>query len=347
MAEIMEVRNKKLILKDYVSGFPKESDMDVISSGTINLKLPEDSKGVLVKNLFLAADPHLRPLMKKADNFSVLQSFTPGSPLHGYGVARIVDSKHQDFKEGELVWGITGWEEYTIITSPETLFKIHHDDVPLSYYTGILGMPGLTAYAGFFHVCAPKRGERVFISAAAGAVGQLVGQFAKLSGCYVVGSVGTQAKVDLVKNKFGFDDAFNYKEEPDLDAALKRYFPEGIDIYFELVGGKMLDAVLLNMKVHGRIAVCGMISQYTLDNHEGITNIMSLVYKRIRMQGYNVVDYYDLYHKYVEFILPCIREGKISCVEDIVEGLESGALALVRVFRGLNIGKQVVSLAKE
>ncbi|XP_028783589.1 2-alkenal reductase (NADP(+)-dependent)-like [Neltuma alba] len=347
----MEVTNKKLILKDYVSGFPKESDMEVICTDRINLKLPEEnsSKGaVLVKNLFLAADPHLRPLMKKADNFSVLQSFTPGTPLYGYGVAKIVDSKHPDFKEGDLVWGITGWEEYTLITAPETLFKIHNtddDDVPLSYYSGILGMPGLTAYAGFFNVCAPKRGERVFISAAAGAVGQLVGQFAKLSGCYVVGSVGSQDKVDLVKKKFGFDDAFNYKEEPDLDAALKRYFPEGIDIYFELVGGKMLDAVLVNMKVHGRIAVCGMISQYTLDKPEGITNITSLVYKRIRMQGYNVVDYYHLYHKYLDFILPYIKEGKISCVEDIVDGLENGALALVRVFRGLNIGKQVVSLA--
>lgn len=126
-----------------------------------------------------------------------------------------------------------------------------------------------------------------------------------------------------------------------------RYFPKGIDIYFELVGGKMLDAVLLNMRVHGRIAVCGMISQYTLDKHEGVTNIVSLIYKRIRMQGYNVVDYYHLYPKFLDLILPYLREGKISCVEDIVNGLENGAAALVRVFSGQNIGKQVVSLANE
>ncbi|KAF7840353.1 2-alkenal reductase (NADP(+)-dependent)-like [Senna tora] len=275
-----EVRNKKLILRDYVSGFPKQSDMSVTTDSTIKLKLQQHSKGVLLKNLFLAADPHLRPLMKKSDNFSVLQSFTPGSALFGFGVAKIVDSKHPDFKEGDYVWGITGWEEYTVVTATETLFKIQHTDVPLSYYTGILGMPGLTAYAGFYDVCAPKRGENVFISAAAGAVGQLVGQFAKLAGCYVVGSVGTQDK-------------------------------------------------------------------YTLDEPEGVKNVASIIYKRIRMQGYNVVDYYKEYPKFLEMILPYIREGKIVCVEDIVEGLENGAEALVRVFSGRNIGKQLVSLAIE
>ncbi|KAK7287267.1 hypothetical protein RIF29_00461 [Crotalaria pallida] len=329
-----DVRNKQLILRDYVSGFPKESDFDVTSNSTIKLKLDDDnSKVVLVKNLFLAADPHLRALMKKsADNLS---------PLFGYGVAKVVDSRHPDYEEGDFVWGITGWEEYSIITSPEHMFKIQHtDDIPLSYYTGILGMPGLTAYAGFFEVSAPKKGECMFISAAAGGVGQLVGQFAKLMGCYVVGSAGSKEKVDLLKNKFGFDEAFNYKEEHDLDAALKRYFPQGIDIYFELVGGKILDAVLLNMRVHGRIAVCGMISQYTREEHEAVTNTTCLISKRIRMQGLNVVDYYHLYPKFLEILLPQIRQGKISCVEDIVEGLENGAGALIRVFSGHNIGKQ-------
>nr|XP_029146547.1 2-alkenal reductase (NADP(+)-dependent) isoform X3 [Arachis hypogaea] len=347
MAE-KDVRNKQLLLRHYVSGFPKESDMFVSSDSTIKLKLGDDSKGVvLVKNLFLAADPHLRPLMQKDDKFSVSQSFIPGSnfvqPLYGFGVSRILDSKHQDFQEGDYVWGVTGWEEYSIISSPENLFKIHHHtDVPLSYYTGILGMPGLTAYSGFFEVCGPKKGEYVFVSAAAGAVGQLVGQFAKLIGCYVVGSAGSKDK-----SKFGFDEAFNYKEEHDLGAALKRYFPQGIDIYFELVGGKMLDAVLMNMRVHGRIAVCGMISQYTKEEHEGIKNTACLIYKRIRMQGFNVVDYYPLYPKFLEFLLPQIRNGEISCVEDIVGGLENGAAALVRVFNGHNIGKQVLSLIND
>ncbi|XP_057426191.1 NADPH-dependent oxidoreductase 2-alkenal reductase-like [Lotus japonicus] len=209
------------------------------------------------------------------------------------------------------------------------------------------GMPGLTAFAGLFEVGSPKKGENVFVSAASGAVGQLVGQFAKLTGCYVVGSAGTKGKVDLLKNKFGFDGGFNYKEEPDLDKALKRHFPEGIDIYFENVGGKTLDVVLLNMRVHGRIPVCGMISQYNLAQQEGVQNLAHLIYKRIRMQGFMFSDFYHLYPKFLEFVLPHIREEKIVYVEDIAEGLEIGPAAVVGLFSGRNVGKQVLVVARE
>jgi len=226
-------------------------------------------------------------------------------------------------------------------------FKIQHTDVPLSYYTGLLGMPGMTAYVGFYEICSPKKGETVYVSAASGAVGQLVGQFAKMMGCYVVGSAGSKEKVDLLKTKFGFDYAFNYKEEPDLSAALKRCFPNGIDIYFENVGGKMLDAVLMNMNMHGRIAVCGMISQYNLENQEGVHNLSNIIYKRIRIQGFVVSDFYDEYSKFLEFLHPHIKEGKITYVEDVADGLEKGPEALVGLFHGKNVGKQVVVIARE
>ncbi|KAM4105655.1 hypothetical protein ACB094_04G008100 [Castanea mollissima] len=340
-----EVSNKQVIFKDYFTGFPKESDM-YLTTSTIKLKVPEGSNGVLLKNLYLSCDPVMRILMQRVvpKGFS---NYTPGSPINGYGVAKVLDSGHPDFKAGDLVWGSARWEEYSLITATEGLRKITHSDVPLSYYTGLLGMPGMTAYAGFHEVCSPKKGEYVFVSAASGAVGQLVGQFAKLLGCYVVGSAGSKEKVDLLKNKFGFDDAFNYKEEHDLDAALKRYFPEGIDIYFENVGGETLDAVLLNMRDHGRIAVCGMISQYNLDQPEGVKNLMCLIYKRIHMTGFTVRDYYHLYPKFLDTVLPYIKEGKIAFVEDIAEGLESGPAALVGLFSGRNIGKQVVVIARE
>ncbi|KAL6976100.1 2-alkenal reductase (NADP(+)) [Sarracenia purpurea var. burkii] len=208
-------------------------------------------------------------------------------------------------------------------------------------------MHGTTAYAGFYEVCSPKKGEFVFVSAASGAVGQLVGQFAKLLGCYVVGSAGTKEKVDLLKNKFGFDEAFNYKEEPDLVAALKRYFPDGIDIYFENVGGKMLDAVLINMRLHGRISVCGLISQYNLNQPEGVHNLFYLIMKRIHMEGFSVADYYHIYPKILDTILPQIKEGKIVYVEDIIEGLENGPAALVGLFSGHNVGKQVGVVSRE
>ncbi|XP_065860835.1 2-alkenal reductase (NADP(+)-dependent)-like [Euphorbia lathyris] len=342
-----EVRNQQVLLKNYVNGFPKESDMEIVTS-SVKLKIPESTKdAVLVRNLYLSCDPYMRSFMNSHNNSSLFPSYQPGKPIRGFGVVKIVESTHPNYKKGDLGWGFTEWEEYTLILSPELLIKIDHTDLPLSYYTGILGMPGMTAYGGFYEVCNPKAGEKVYVSAAAGAVGQLVGQFAKLMGCYVVGSAGSQQKVDLLKNKFGFDEAFNYKEEPDLNVALKRYFPEGIDIYFENVGGKMLDAVLLNMRTRGRIAVCGMISQYNVTQPEGIYNLTSIIYKLVRMQGFVASDYYSEYAKFMDIVVPYLKEGKIEYVEDIVEGLEKGPAALVGLFTGQNVGKQVVLVSHE
>ncbi|KAE8714455.1 NADP-dependent alkenal double bond reductase P1 [Hibiscus syriacus] len=347
MAGEESVTNKQVVLKNHVSaGLPKESDME-IKETSIQLKVPEGTKdAILVKNLYLSCDPYMRNRMKKLEG-SYASSFQIGSPISGYGVAKVVDSTHSGYKKGDLIWGMTGWEEYTLITAPDGLFKIQHTDVPLTYYTGLLGMAGMTAYAGFYEVCSPKKGEYVYVSAASGAVGQLVGQFAKLFGCYVVGSAGSKEKIDLLKNKFGFDAAFNYKEEPDLDAALKRCFPEGIDIYFENVGGKMLDAVLANMRVHGRIAACGMISQYNNEQLDAVHNLMYIVPKRVRMQGFIVGDFYHLYPKYLEMIIPYIKEGKITYVEDKAEGLESAPAALIGLFTGLNVGKQLVVVSHD
>ncbi|KAG7623823.1 putative 2-alkenal reductase (NAD(P)(+)) [Arabidopsis thaliana] len=342
------VANKQVILRDYVTGFPKESDL-IFTDSTIDLKIPEGSKTVLVKNLYLSCDPYMRIRMGKPDpgTAALAPHYIPREPIYGFSVSKVIDSGHPDYKKGDLLWGLVGWGEYSLITPDFSHYKIQHTDVPLSYYTGLLGMPGMTAYAGFYEICSPKKGETVFVSAASGAVGQLVGQFAKIMGCYVVGSAGSNEKVDLLKNKFGFDDAFNYKAEPDLNAALKRCFPEGIDIYFENVGGKMLDAVLLNMKLHGRIAVCGMISQYNLEDQEGVHNLANVIYKRIRIKGFVVSDYFDKHLKFLDFVLPYIREGKITYVEDVVEGLENGPSALLGLFHGKNVGKQLIVVARE
>ncbi|KAM0000182.1 putative oxidoreductase [Helianthus debilis subsp. tardiflorus] len=338
-----QVNNKQIILKNYVNGFPKESDMLLNASATIRLSLPEGSNAVLVKNLYLSCDPYMQFRMRESN----AGSFTPGSPIQGFGVAKVLDSQHSNFKKGDLVWGLTGWEEYSVVYTVGFLFKIEHTDVPLSYYTGILGMQGITAYAGFNVICAPKKGECVFVSAAAGAVGQLVGQFAKLSGCYVVGSAGSKEKVDMLKNKCGFDEAFNYKEEQDLDAALKRYFPNGIDIFFDNVGGKMLEAVLLNMRFNGRITACGMISQYNLEQEEGVRNLYQIIVKGVQIQGLIANNYLHMFPKYMEMIIPLIKQGKICYMEDIAEGLESAPAALVGLFSGRNVGKQVVVVARE
>ncbi|KAH7573384.1 hypothetical protein JRO89_XS03G0135000 [Xanthoceras sorbifolium] len=180
---VMMKSNKQVIFRDYVSGFPKESDMYVTSTATIKTKVEQWSKAVVVKNLYLSCDPYMRILMNKHQDNNVFTSFTPGS---GFGVAEVVDSGKEELKKGDLIWGMTGWEEYTIISpSDDTLFKIPNTC-----------MPGMTAWVGFYEVCCPKRGEYVYVSAASGAVGQLVGQFAKLMGCYVVGSAGSKEKVN-------------------------------------------------------------------------------------------------------------------------------------------------------
>eukprot|EP01018_Ginkgo_biloba_P011402 Gb_28524 [translate_table: standard] len=340
-----EVYNKQVIFKHFITGMPKESDM-LLNSTKFTFQLNAGSQDLLVKNLYLSCDPYMRTRMRDISS-NLFPSFIPGSVMNGYGVAKVVLSNHPDFEVDDLVTGFTVWEEYSIIPVGKKLFKIKYTDIPLSYYVGVSGMPGLTAYAGFYELSSPKAGEKVFVSAASGAVGQLVGQFAKLLGCYVVGSAGSKEKVELLKNKLGFNDAFNYKEEPDLNATLKRYFPNGIDIYFENVGGDMLEAVLENMNVHGRIAVCGMISQYNIEESTGIKNLVNLVLKRIRMEGFIEGDYLHMYPQFVEKIRSYLKEGKIIYIEDIVEGLENAPSALVGLFQGKNIGKQVVHLCNE
>ncbi|XP_042018610.1 (+)-pulegone reductase-like isoform X1 [Salvia splendens] len=202
-----EISNKQVILSNYVKTSVKESDLSLRTS-KIQLKIPSGCDGaVLVKNLYLSIDPFILVLMKNQE--LDLPSFTLDSPIYGFGVSKVLDSSHPNFKTGELVWGFTGWEEYNLIKDPDQLFKVQDKDLPLSYFIGILGMPGMTAYVGFFKFCSPKKGETVYVSAASGAVGQLVGQFAKIAGCYVVGSAGSKEKVDLLKIKFRFDEAFN------------------------------------------------------------------------------------------------------------------------------------------
>ncbi|KAG6400030.1 hypothetical protein SASPL_141518 [Salvia splendens] len=344
-----EISNKQVILSNYVKTSVKESDLSLRTS-KIQLKIPSGCDGaVLVKNLYLSIDPFILVLMKNQE--LDLPSFTLDSPIYGFGVSKVLDSSHPNFKTGELVWGFTGWEEYNLIKDPDQLFKVQDKDLPLSYFIGILevmrctnlrlkinvfrviilGMPGMTAYVGFFKFCSPKKGETVYVSAASGAVGQLVGQFAKIAGCYVVGSAGSKEKsafalmkVDLLKIKF-------------------RYFPDGIDIYFDNVGGKMLEAVLNSMRLNGRVALCGMISQYnSLEQPEGVHNLINALVKQVHMEGFFTSDHYHLYPKFLEMVVPLIKEEKITYVEDIAEGIESAPGALFGLYSGRNVGKLLV-----
>ncbi|KAK4708592.1 hypothetical protein R3W88_029517 [Solanum pinnatisectum] len=344
----MMLGNKQVVLKNYVEGYPKESDFELRSS-MISSHIPQGSKGLFVKNLYLACDPYMRHRMSRHESSDVplLASFNPGSVIIGLGVAKVIKSADADFEEGDYIWGMTAWEDYTLILNTNGLFNIKYTDVPLSYYAGILGMPGLAAYIGFNNLCSAKEGDVVYVSSAAGGVGQLVGQFAKMKGCYVVGSASTDDKVHLLKSQLGFDDAFNYKQGNDLAGALKRYFPKGIDVYFENVGGNMLEEVLLHMNLYGRIAVSGMISQYNLKKPDGIHNLFCLISKRLRMEGFSEFDFRHKVPEYLEFAIQLIREKKLLFVEDIAEGLENAASAFVGIYHGRNVGKQIIQVSTD
>ncbi|KAL8216967.1 hypothetical protein R6Q57_023804 [Mikania cordata] len=341
------VENKQIVLKSYVNGSPVETDLELKHGNRIKLEAPKGSNGVLVKNLYLSCDPYMRGRMQDF-HASYIRPFRPASVIEGFGVSKVVDSDDPNFKRGEFVTGITNWEEYSLLLKTGQLRKIQQDDdIPLSYHVGLLGMPGFTAYAGFYEVCAPKKDDCVYISAASGAVGQLVGQLAKLHGCYVVGSAGTSHKVQLLKNKLGFDEAFNYKEELDLEAALARYFPQGIDIYFDNVGGSMLDAALANMRVHGRVAVCGMVSQNSRTDKQSFRNMFGVISKRITIKGFLQSDFIELYPRFLEDVTGFYKQGKIAYVENMNDGLESAPAAFVGLFSGKNVGKQVIRVASE
>ncbi|XP_022731126.1 NADPH-dependent oxidoreductase 2-alkenal reductase-like [Durio zibethinus] len=346
----MDVINRYVTIKSHVDGAPQESDFE-LKATPLALSLDPGSNEVIVKNLYVSIDPYQINRMKsysssqKNSDFAV--GIIPGEAIDTYGVGKVVASGNPEFDKGDIVAGLLNWGEYTVIKASGMLNKLNHMGFPLSYHVGILGFSGLTAYAGFFEVCKPKKGDKVFVSAASGSVGNLVGQFAKLFGCYVVGCAGSKEKVALLKEKLGFDDAFNYREETDLKSTLKRYFPNGIDIYFDNVGGEMQEAVIDNMNINGKVAVCGVISEYTDNEKRAAPRMIDVVYKRIKIQGFLAGDYLNNFADFLSTTCDHLRTGKIQPLEDISDGVESAPSAFISLFRGQNIGKKIVKIAEE
>ncbi|KAH7546400.1 hypothetical protein FEM48_Zijuj01G0196700 [Ziziphus jujuba var. spinosa] len=273
---------------------------------------------------------------------------TPDKVIDAYGVGKVVASGNTDFEKDDLVVGLLIWGEYSVLKGEYVLRKLDPMGFPLSYHVGILGMSGLTAYSGFFEVCKPKKGEKVFVSAASGSVGNLVGQYAKLFGCHVVGCAGSNEKVvAFLKEKLGFDDAFNYKEVTDLKATLKRYFPDGIDIYFDNVGAEMLEAAVANMNKFGRVAACGVIAEYTDAGKRAAPNMLDVVYKSIKIQGFLLGDYFHIFQDFITTTSDHLRAGNMQAIECISTGLQSIPQAFIGLFRGDNIGKTIVKIADE
>ncbi|KAK9763048.1 hypothetical protein K7432_010640 [Basidiobolus ranarum] len=346
----MTTKNTQIIFKKIPEGMPVVGeDIEVVTKDFDVNRVTLKDNDVLLHNLYMSVDPYMRGRMRPAKIKSYISAFTLGEVMQAGGVSEVIKSKNPEFKEGDIVSGMIGWENYTLVSEGKDLRKIEgarESSIPLSYYLGILGMPGMTAYIGLFHIGEPKEGETIFISAASGAVGQVVGQIAKVKGLRVVGTAGDDSKVDYLVKELGFDAAFNYKKV-DLNQELSSSCPKGIDIYYENVGGKMLDAALEHCNDFARIPVCGMISQYNRSSDpEPVYNTLMILTKRIKMHGFIVFDIEHLYAtQFANDVPNWLKEGKIKYKEDLMEGIENAPEAFLRILRGENFGKQVVKLA--
>ena len=305
--------------------------------------------GVLVKTLSLSLDPAMRGWMNEGKSY--IAPVELGAVMRAGGVGRVVASRNPAFAVGDIVYGTLGVQEYALVPQEEIkrtgLVKIDLSLGTIGQWLNVLGMPGMTGYFGLMDIGEPKPGETVLVSGAAGAVGQTVGQLAKIKGCRAVGIAGGQAKCDFVVKELGFDACIDYKAGPSaVRDGLKAHCPKGIDIYFDNVGGDILDAALAKITRGARIIICGAISQYNNTTPiQGPKNYLSLLMNRARMQGMVVFDYADRYHLAIAEMSAYLKDGRMKSREDVVEGLETFPEALTKLFTGENFGKLVLKVA--
>ena len=304
--------------------------------------LPALQEGeVLVANQWLSVDPYMRGRMSEAKSY--VPPFPLNGPLDGGAIGTVQVSRHPDFKVGDPVSSMLGWRD-AFVARGEQLTRLPATALPSQLFLGALGMPGMTAWAGLHKVARLQAGETLLVSAASGAVGTMAVQLAKRAGARVIGSTGSADKVAYLKT-LGADAVINYRETPDLDAELARLAPEGIQVYFENVGGAMLDAALNNMALHGRIVLCGLIEQYNSHGQgNGPRNLAQMIRKRILMQGLLVSDHWQHYGEFLAEAIPAFEAGLLQAEETISEGLASMPQAFIGLFEGRNTGKMLVRL---
>ncbi|HZW12366.1 MAG TPA: NADP-dependent oxidoreductase [Noviherbaspirillum sp.] len=338
------ITNQQIRLAARPVGMPKQSDWKFTTEPVRDIADGE----VLVKTLYLSLDPAMRGWMNEGKSY--IRPVAIDEVMRAGGIGKVVASKSPKFAVGDYVSGSLGVQQYWAGRADDktaALYKVDPKAAPLPKYLNALGMPGMTAYFGLLEVGQPKPGETVVVSGAAGAVGQTVGQVAKHKGCRVVGIAGGKDKCDFVVNELGFDACIDYKNESVRDG-LKKHCPQGVDVYFDNVGGDILDDVLTRINLKARIIICGAISQYNNTTPvKGPANYLSLLVNRARMEGIVVFDYADRYHIGVAEMAKWMKEGSFKTREDIVEGLEKFPEALLMLFEGKNFGKLVLQVAKD
>ena len=332
-------------LKDRPIGIPTENNFEFV-----RVSIPDPKEGeFLVRNLWMSVDPYMRGRMRETKSY--ISSFQLNKPLEGGSVGQVIESKNNKFKVGDYVLSNFGWREYWLSIDGSGVTKIDPNMAPIHSYLGVLGMTGLTAYIGLLKFGELKDNDynnTVFVSAASGAVGSVACQIAKIKGCRVVGSTGSLEKVKWLLDQARIDNAFNYKEvgEDNISSELRKLCPNGIDIYFDNVGGKHLEAALDNMKVFGKIVLCGMISQYNVppSQQSGPSNLFLAITNRLKIQGFIVRDHYHMLNEFYTNMSKWISQEKIKWQETVVEGLENAPKAFIALFKGENIGKMLVKI---
>jgi NADPH-dependent curcumin reductase CurA len=329
------MRNRRVVLASRPSGPVSEANFRIEEA-----PLPQPAEGeVLVKNLWLSLDPYMRGRMRDAKSY--VKGVDLGEVMVGQTVGEVIESRHPGLKRGDKVLTQLGWQLYG---ATREAAKVDEARAPLTYYLGILGMPGMTAYFGLKEIGQPKPGETVVVSAASGAVGSVVGQLAKIWDCRAVGIAGGGQKCDYVKRELGFDACVDYKAA-NVPEALKHACPAGIDVYFDNVGGPILDTVLPQMNLFSRVVVCGTISDYDATEPYGIRNFRAVLVNRIRLQGMIVFDWKNRYGEALKALTGYFAAGRLKYRESVVEGLENAPRGLIALLRGQNFGKQLVKLA--
>ncbi len=332
----MNMTSKEIHLRSRPEGRPVKGNFELVENDPRELQDDE----ILVKNIYMSVDPYMRGRMR--------MGWGTGEVLQGGAVGQVVASASSDFQEGDYVSHGLGWREHAIVKAKEAS-KIDPDLAPLSAYLGVMGMPGLTAYGGLLVTGEYKDGETVFVSAASGAVGSVVGQIARIKGSTVIGSAGSDQKVQQLTDEFGFSHAFNYKTANILEE-LRAGAPEGIDIYFENVGGPQLEAALTHMKPFGRIPICGMIAHYN-DGEQSMTpgprNLTETIYKFITLRGFVVSAFGNMQEQFQKDMGGWIKSGDMKYHETVVEGIENAPTAFMGLFDGKNDGKMLVQLADD
>ena len=346
------VQNKGLIFKQVPAGLPVPGKDLTVEDREFDLDQSPPSGGITTKNFYASFDPYQRGRMRAPTKKSYSPPFELGKPIGNAVVAKVLKSDNEKFKAGDLVVGALNTEEYSAVPKQfaDGLKKIVNPyGLDLMMFLGPLGMPGLTAFSSFYEIGQPKKGETIFISAASGAVGQLVGQLAKHEGLKVIGSVGSDEKLEFILKELNFDGGFNYKTEKPADA-LNRLAPGGIDIYYENVGGEQLEAAIDAMNNFGRIVACGMISEYSKTDSDkyGIRNLMMVVGKRITMRGFIVSDANmgPLHLKARdEKISKWLKDGSFKATISVTDGIENAPDGFVGMLQGKNFGKAVLKIA--